>query len=81
MGIQAHIAADDTHIDGPGLTAFMASAQSLGLKLLLTEMDVNDRALPPANDGRDREVAARYASFLKTTLGNPDLIAVLGLHY
>ena len=49
----------------------------MGLKLLLTEMDVNDRALPDDVAVRDRAVAATYGSYLKTTLANPAVIAVL----
>lgn len=77
LGIQGHIAADEKHIYGAGLTNFMTTVQSMGLKLLVTEMDVNDRALPRDPDLRDRQVADRYASFLKTTLANRNMIALL----
>jgi endo-1,4-beta-xylanase len=77
MGIQGHISAGPSHEYGPGLTRFMAEVQRMGLKLLISEMDVNDRALPPLEVLRDRDVAATYASFLKITLANTDIVALL----
>lgn len=77
MGIQGHISAGEKHVYGAGLTSFMTSVEGMGLKLLVTEMDVNDRALPPDPDIRDRQVAARYATFLKTALANRSTIGLL----
>lgn len=83
LGIQSHISAGSAqafgpeHSYGPGLTAFMKEVQGMGLKMLLTEMDVNDRALPADDAVRDAAVAAVYGSYLETTLANPSLIAVL----
>lgn len=77
LGIQGHIAAGPKHVYGPGLTRFMAEVQQMGLKLLITEMDVNDRDLEAEHETRDKEVAAVYANFLKTSLANRDVIAVL----
>lgn len=77
VGIQGHIAAGPKHVYGPGLTRFMAEVQSMGLKLLITEMDVNDRDIEAAIEPRDKAVAAVYGNFLNTTLANKDVIAVL----
>ena len=44
VGVQAHIEAGKTY--GAGLRDFMAAAREMGLQIFLTEMDVNDRALP-----------------------------------
>jgi endo-1,4-beta-xylanase len=86
IGIQSHIHAgpvanakpDGSHTYGPALTAFMRTIQhDLGLKILLTEMDVNDRDLPADIPTRDRAVADLYASYLNTTLANPAVIALL----
>ena len=80
IGIQSHIHAgpkpDGSHTYGPALTQFMNDVQSLGLKLMLTEMDVNDRDLP-ADATRDAIVADLYTSYLRTTLANKDVLAVL----
>lgn len=77
IGIQSHIKAGDNQIYGAGLRKFMQDVQGMGLKILLTEMDVNDRALPADAATRDTAVAETYAEYLKLTLGNPDTIALL----
>ena len=77
VGIQSHIAAGGDHRYGPGLQAFMEELQGMGLKLLLTEMDVNDRALPADTTVRDRAVAEAYREYLRLTLANADVIALL----
>ena len=77
VGIQSHIKAGGNSQYGPGLQAFMQQVQSMGLKLLLTEMDVNDRALPADIPGRDAAVGATYRDYLNLTLANPDVIALL----
>lgn len=77
VGIQSHISAGPNHIYGPGLRAFMSEVRNLNLKMMLTEMDVNDRDLPADIPTRDKAVAETYASYLKTTLANPAVIAVL----
>jgi endo-1,4-beta-xylanase len=55
----------------------MADVQSLGLKILLTEMDVNDRALPADIPTRDKIVADVYSHYLNLTLANPAVLALL----
>ena len=75
VGIQSHLTAG--HRYGPGLAAFMREVRGMGLKLMLTEMDVNDRDLPAAIPARDQAVAQTYASYLHTTLADPGVIALL----
>lgn len=77
VGIQSHIHAGTGEVYGPGLQRFMADLHSLGLKILLTEMDVNDRALPADIPTRDRAVAEVYRNYLDLTLANPNVIALL----
>ncbi|HLI75678.1 MAG TPA: endo-1,4-beta-xylanase, partial [Acidobacteriaceae bacterium] len=77
IGIQSHIKAGEKQVYGEGLRQFMHEVQGMGLKMLLTEMDVNDRALPSDVATRDKAVASTYGSYLKLTLGNPDTIALL----
>jgi endo-1,4-beta-xylanase len=77
VGIQSHISAGPKHVYGPALKAFMADVQKLGLKMMLTEMDVNDRELPPDIPTRDAAVADLYTSYLRTTLANPAVLALL----
>lgn len=81
LGIQSHLsaAAPNGHPPtyGPGLMALIAQVRSMGLKVLITELDVNDRHLPAAVPARDAAVAAVYASYLETVLADPAVIAVL----
>ncbi len=77
VGIQSHLTAGGDHQYGSGLRHFMDEIERMGLKLMLTEMDVNDRALPADPPTRDQTVAALYRSYLQTTLANPDVIALL----
>lgn len=77
MGIQGHISAGLSNKYGAGLTVFLNEVKAIDLKLFISEMDVNDRALPPANDARDREVATRYKQFLDVGLANEGVFALL----
>ncbi len=77
VGIQSHLSAGGGVQYGPGLTRFMGEIQSMGLKILLTEMDVNDRALGADPRVRDEAVAAVYDQYLRLTLANPAVLAVL----
>jgi endo-1,4-beta-xylanase len=77
VGIQSHIHAGPNYTYGPALTQFMKDIQKLGLKIMLTEMDVNDRDLPADIPTRDKAVGELYASYLNTTLANPAVLALL----
>jgi endo-1,4-beta-xylanase len=55
----------------------MKDVQKLGLKMMLTEMDVNDRDLPADIPTRDAAVADLYTSYLRTTLANKNVLALL----
>ena len=78
VGIQSHLSADSAAQIGSGITAFVRQAANLGLKIFLTELDVNDDALT-ANDAgeRGRQVAAIYGSYVSLLLGNPAVTDVL----
>jgi endo-1,4-beta-xylanase len=84
VGIQSHISAaptpkatDPKYTYGPGLLRFLSDLRELDLQVFLTEMDVNDRALPPAIPDRDRAVAETYHRYLSTVLTDPAVKAVL----
>ncbi len=77
VGIQSHISAGGDHHYGPGLQHFMQEVHAMGLKIMLTEMDVNDRALPADLATRDQAVAAAYRDYLNLTLAGTDVIALL----
>jgi endo-1,4-beta-xylanase len=77
LGVQSHISAGGKAVYGAGLMKMIAEARTMGLKVLVTEMDVNDRALGPEIPLRDKAVAEVYGSYLKMVLGDPAVIAVL----
>lgn len=80
LGVQSHVDARASFAAGPfskGLGELIAGARKLGLKVMLTEMDVNDKHLPPPIPQRDAAVAATYATYLQTALADPAVIAVL----
>jgi endo-1,4-beta-xylanase len=81
LGVQSHITAvnkdGSTPVYGNGLMKMIAEARKMGLKVLVTEMDVNDRYLAPAIGPRDAAVAKMYGSYLGMVLRDPAVIAVL----
>ena len=71
IGLQAHLRASR---DGPSfktLPGFLAELRQLGLRIVVTELDVNDHDLldPPAL--RDRRVAEIYRDFLTALAAEP----------
>lgn len=77
FGIQAHLRGDETHFNSRKLRAFLHDVASLGLKILITEMDVTDQKLPKDASVRDRIVAGTYEDYLSLVLDEPAVIAVL----
>lgn len=79
MGVQSHIAvaAAGGSAYGAGLMKFISSARELGLQVFVTEMDVNDRAVPVDTKSRDVAVAAAYKQYLDMVLADPAVRAVL----
>ena len=75
VGIQSHLVAGQTY--GPGLRAFIRTAHQLGLRTMLTELDVNDRALTPIPADRDIAVANLYSQYLRSALADGYVSAVL----
>lgn len=55
----------------------MQQVQAMGLQIMLTEMDVNDRALGADRQMRDKVVGAAYYSYLTLALANPAVTAAL----
>ncbi len=83
LGIQSHISAGNGQTWGKGLRDLIAGAQSLGLEVYLTELDVNDDALPGAADSaadtaaRDKTIADVYRDYLSVALDNKAVKSVL----
>lgn len=82
LGVQAHIGVWSLP-PGPGAAAvaewrrFLDEVAGMGLKILVTEFDVNDQALPGALAERDAGVAALARDWLDVTLAQPRLNRLL----
>lgn len=82
LGLQAHIGVWNLPARADAAEArawrqFLDEVVGMGLKLLVTEFDVNDRALPGAVAERDAGVAALARDWLDVTLDQPTLDRVL----
>ena len=74
LGLQSHIAASSTS-GGEQLEwrKFLDEVSAMGLQLLITEFDVNDRNLPADIPARDAAVAAAARDYLDLTFSYPGL--------
>ena len=77
VGLQAHLDAGEIAIDQKGLARFVADIASLGLKVIVTELDVRDQRLPASVTARDVAVAAHARAWLDAVLPNPAVLGVL----
>ncbi len=77
LGMESHLHGHETHVNAKKLRKFLADVASLGLKILITELDVTDQKLPKNRDIRDRIVASAYEDYLSVVLDEPAVIAVL----
>lgn len=77
LGLQAHLLGHETRFNSKKLRDFLKDVASLGLKILITEMDVIDKKLPLDQVVRDRIVASAYEDYLSVVLDEPAVIAVL----
>lgn len=77
LGIQSHLIGHETRFDSKKFRNFLAQVASLGLKILITELDVVDQKLALDSNIRDRTVAARYQDYLLAALDERAVIAVL----
>lgn len=79
LGIQAHLQADRMSqiFDPRELQQFVRDVASLGLKVLITELEVSDLAVPGDVATRDRAVAEGYKMYLDTVLQEPNVSMVV----
>jgi endo-1,4-beta-xylanase len=77
LGMQAHLRGSETNFDPAQLRDFLRQVADLGLKIIITELDVVDQDLPRALHARDLAVARTYQMYLDTVLQEPAVIAVL----
>jgi endo-1,4-beta-xylanase len=78
VGIQSHIHAGWSTADGKGLREWMRTLRGMGLKLFVTELDINDDTLKTDDPAEiDAAVAQTYREFLDVMMGEPALAAVI----
>jgi endo-1,4-beta-xylanase len=77
IGLQSHLIGDHNNIAGPHFRQFLGQIQDMGLKILVTEMDVREGNLPNDINTRDQSIANIYYEYLSAVLANPAVIAVL----
>ncbi|NJR75274.1 MAG: endo-1,4-beta-xylanase [Scytonema sp. CRU_2_7] len=76
LGIQSHLLGHGS-LNPRKLRNFLSDVASLGLKILVTELDVIDQKLPSDSMVRDRMIAAMYEDYLSIVLDERAVIAVL----
>ncbi|MBV9331397.1 MAG: endo-1,4-beta-xylanase [Alphaproteobacteria bacterium] len=76
-GMQGHLSAYGPGIDPRKLGTFLAEIEAMGLRLIVTEHDVDDAGGPSDTVARDRAVADASQRFLDVVLERPALIGVL----
>jgi endo-1,4-beta-xylanase len=78
IGIQSHLATEyNAKLNDRSLADFLKEISDRGLKIMITELDVVDRASPSDIPSRDGEVAALYKRYLDVTLDNRAVIGVV----
>lgn len=79
VGVQGHLehAAIRDQFDPKQHRAFLRTIASMGLKIVVTELDVIDLNLPYDRAVRDRGVAATYQRYLDTVLSEPAVEGVI----
>jgi endo-1,4-beta-xylanase len=76
LGIQGHLRLDRP-FDPSVFATFLRQVANLGLKILITELDVDDRYLTQTVSERDRLVGDRAASFINVALAEPSVEGLL----
>ena len=77
LGTQSHLRGDQSKEDLKQLRSFLSDVASLGLKILVTELDVQDAMLPRDLNIRDRIVAGVYEDYLSVVLDETAVTTVI----
>lgn len=76
LGLQAHLLKASNSVDYGSLSGFLNAVHELGLKIIITELDVVDTNLPAGVELRDAAVARAVGNFASIVLNAPGLVAV-----
>jgi len=77
LGIQAHLRTPDAPFSDRALREFLRQVAGLGLKITITELDVEERDLSQSVAERDKAVAAEVRSYLDVVLDEPAVVGVV----
>jgi endo-1,4-beta-xylanase len=78
LGLQSHLLARlNKDFDGNKFRKFLSEVASLGLKIIISELDVSDVELPASIEVRDRIVAESYYEYLSVVLDEPAVTTVV----
>jgi endo-1,4-beta-xylanase len=75
LGIQSHLTAG--HAYGPGVRSLIQQARAMGLRVMVTELDVNDKEIAGSARVRDVAVAETYSKYLQAALADGYVSGVL----
>lgn len=76
LGLQSHLEGDKTNFNPKIFKQFLENVASLGLKIMITELDITDDKLPLDSKKRDNIIAGAYEDFLSTALTEKAVISV-----
>jgi len=77
LGLQGHLGLQGPQVDAAKLRAFLTEVKAMGLRILITEHDVDDSGGPSDIAARDATVGEVSRRFLDVVLENSAVIAVL----
>ena len=78
LGIQSHLQGHrNSEFDGKKFRKFLSDVASMGLKIIISELDVIDQELPRDVTTRDRIVAESYYQYLSVVLDEPAVTTVV----
>jgi endo-1,4-beta-xylanase len=78
IGLEAHLRADQAAVLGDAsYEAFLSELGRRGMKIFITELDVQDVTLPGDAQARDQAVAGVYKRFLSATLRQPAVAGIV----
>jgi endo-1,4-beta-xylanase len=77
LGIQSHLEGDRYDFNPQKFRKFIRNVASLGLKIIITELDVLDNNLPLDANKRDLIVATVYEDYLTAVLAEKSVIAIV----
>ena len=78
IGLEAHLRSDQANVLGDvSYEAFLEELAKRGMKIFITELDIQDTNLPADVDARDKAIADLYRKFLTASLRQPAVKGVI----